>query len=47
MALCIGCSSGTHEWEDCPYRDAVRDMRAAGIDITYVQAREMDDAARD
>ena len=46
MALCIACSSEIHEQEDCPYRDPVREMRRAGIDVTTSDLRKIDDAAR-
>lgn len=47
MALCIGCSSGIHEYEDCPFRDAVSEMRAAGIYVTAGELRDMEEAARE
>lgn len=46
MAFCIGCSAGDHEYEDCPYREAVAALRRQGVDITTAQARRMDEAAR-
>ena len=43
IVRCLACSSAIHEKEDCPYRDVAREMRAAGIDVTPRQLREIDD----
>lgn len=46
IVRCLACSSAIHEKEDCPYRDEARAMRAAGIDVTARQLREIDDRVR-
>jgi hypothetical protein len=42
----MACSSDIHEKEDCPYRDAARDMWRSGIAVSPRQLREIAEDAR-